>query len=36
LDDNLDVAIKRLNCECQYAEREFEVIIHANFIYSFC
>ncbi|KAK2452889.1 Protein kinase superfamily protein [Trifolium repens] len=24
LDDNLDVAIKRLNCECQYAEREFE------------
>ncbi|KEH39859.1 Serine/Threonine kinase family protein [Medicago truncatula] len=24
LDDNLDVAIKKLNCECQYAEREFE------------
>ena len=26
LDDNLVVAIKRLNCECQYAEREYEVI----------
>ncbi|CAL5206319.1 unnamed protein product [Lathyrus oleraceus] len=24
LDDNLVVAIKRLNCECQYAEREYE------------
>jgi len=30
LDDNLDVAIKRLNCECQYAEREFEVILADN------
>jgi hypothetical protein len=36
LDDNLDVAIKRLNCECQYAEREFEVIISDNYFYSFC
>lgn len=34
LDDNLDVAIKKLNCECQYAEREFEVILANNlFIY---
>lgn len=29
LDDNLDVAIKMLNCENQYAEREFEVILLA-------
>jgi serine/threonine protein kinase len=33
LDDNLDVAIKRLNCECQYAEREFEVIISDNYLF---
>lgn len=30
LDDNLDVAIKKLNCESQYAEREFEVLMPAN------
>lgn len=26
LDDNLDVAIKKMNCENQYAEKEFEVM----------
>lgn len=30
LDDNLDVAIKKMNCENQYAEKEFEVIMPAN------
>lgn len=34
LDDNLDVAVKKLHCENQYAEQEFEVIL-ANSLFIF-
>lgn len=30
LDDTLNVAVKKLNCESQDAEREFEVILVSN------
>lgn len=35
LDDNLDVAVKKLHCESQIAQREFEVI-SANHSFCFC
>ena len=33
LDHNLDVAVKKLHCETQHAEREFEVIMITYYLF---